>query len=191
MVSTMTKEKEKVRDLKKVSLKFSKALKHIKVLLFDVDGVLTNGLIYYDGAEVGFNRYFHAHDGYGIKMMREAGLRVGIVSGGHSVGLLKRAEYLKLDYCFTGNEDKRVAFLQVMKDGFAPEQILYFGDEIFDIPLMKKAGFSATTPQAPLEVKEVADYVTEKNGGEGAAREVIDLLRYAQKITPQILDFSS
>lgn len=177
-------------DLRKLAKQFEDKLKKIKVVLFDVDGVLTDGNIYWAGEEVGFNRSTHAQDGYGLKMLMEAGLKVGVISGGKSIGVMKRfIDNLKLNYVFLGDEDKRNAFLAVKKHGFKDEEILYMGDELFDIPLLKKAGFSATVPHAGLEVKEAVDYITYREGGHASAREVIDILRYAQGIVPNIPQF--
>jgi 3-deoxy-D-manno-octulosonate 8-phosphate phosphatase (KDO 8-P phosphatase) len=176
-------------NLREVSKKFQDKLSKIKVLLVDVDGILTNGLIYYSGSEIGFNRFFHALDGYGLKLLMNAGIKVGFVSGGDSVGLRKRGENLKIDYSFLGNEDKRYAFLEVMKDGFKAEEIAFMGDEFFDIPLLKRAGFSATVPLASHEVQEVVDYVTSRSSGQACVREVVDLIRYSQNIVPVIPDF--
>lgn len=99
-------------------------------------------------------------------------------------------ENLGLDYIFIGNEDKRDAWIKVKEDGYKDEEMLYMGDELFDIPLLKKAGFAATVPHAGLEVREVVDYITQRKAGEGCAREVIDLLRYVQGINPKIPDFN-
>lgn len=177
-------------NLKDVSLKHQEKLKKIKILVFDLDGILTDGKIHWDGEEVGFNRSFHVYDGYGMKVLMEAGLKVGVVTGGNSVSVKQRVEQLKLNFCYAGNEDKRVAFNDILvKYSVTPDQVLYMGDELFDIPLLKKAGFSATVPDSHLEVKAIVDYVTEKRSGEGCAREVIDLVRYAQNIIPVIADF--
>lgn len=179
------------RDLRVVAKKFQKKLKKIKVVLFDIDGILTDALVRYEGEEVGFNRSFHAQDGYGIKVLMQAGIKVGVISGGVSLSIHKRfIENLQVDFTFFGSEDKREAFLEVMRlTGVKAEEILFMGDELFDIPLMKRAGFSATVPFTSAEVKEAADYVTQRRAGLGAAREVMDLVRHAQNITPEILDF--
>jgi len=96
---------------------------------------------------------------------------------------------LGLDFIFLGNEDKRAAYLEVLKMGFKDHEILYMGDELFDIPLLKRAGFSATVPNASLEVREIVDYITTRPSGKACAREVIDILRYAKGLKPKILDF--
>jgi 3-deoxy-D-manno-octulosonate 8-phosphate phosphatase (KDO 8-P phosphatase) len=178
-----------MEDLRSLAQKHSEKLNKIKVFLCDVDGILTNGQLYYSGEEVGYNRFFHAHDGYGLKMLQQAGLKVGIITGGNSIGVKKRFEDLGVDYIFMNNEDKREAFRSILEDGYKPEELLYIGDEFFDLPLLKKAGFSATVKAASLEVQESVDYVTEKEPGMGCVREVVDLLRYAQGIVPKVAEF--
>ncbi len=174
-------------DLRVVANQFKDKLSLIKVFLTDVDGVLTDGKIFYSGDEIGFNRFFHAHDGYGLKMLQAAGIKVGFVTGGNSESVFKRAENLQIDLLFYGDEDKRHAYDRVKADlGVKDEEILYIGDEFFDLPLLERAGFSVTTPQASMEIKEAVDYVTIKNGGEGAVREVVDMIRYVQGIVPNI-----
>ncbi|MFP5491034.1 MAG: KdsC family phosphatase [Bacteriovoracia bacterium] len=176
-----------MRDLKTEAKKIVSKLKKIKVACFDVDGILTDAKVYYDGAEMGFNRTFCVYDGYGMKLLMSAGIKVGIITGGNSLGVQKRVEQLGLDFSYAGNEDKREAFKDLIKRyNVKPDEILYMGDELFDIPLLKAAGFSATVPSAGLEVREIVDYITERTSGDGCAREVIDLLRYAQDIHPVI-----
>ena len=86
-----------------------------------------------------------------------------------------------------GNEDKREAYDEVLKlTGVTDDEILYMGDEFFDLPILKRVGFAATPPHASCEIRDEVDYVTFREGGNGCVREVIDLLRYAQEIIPQI-----
>lgn len=167
-------------------------LKPIKLFLMDVDGILTNGLVYYGGSELGFNRFFHVADGYIIKVLMEAGIQVGVISGGDSIGLRERLNLLHVNFLFLGDEDKRKAYIEVKKlTGLEDHQILYMGDEFFDLPLLKRAGFSATVPHASEEIKRSVDYITKREGGYGAVREVADLLRKAQGWQPTVLDFES
>jgi 3-deoxy-D-manno-octulosonate 8-phosphate phosphatase (KDO 8-P phosphatase) len=176
--------------LKETAKKFEEKLKKIKVVVFDLDGILTNAHVWWASEEVGFNRTFNIYDGYGMKVLMAAGLKVGVITGGNSVSVYKRTDQLGINFCYAGNEDKREAFLDIMKKyEVSAEEILYMGDELFDIPLLKKAGFSATVPNTSDEVKEVVDYVTIRKSGEGCAREVIDLVRYAQGIVPKLEDF--
>jgi 3-deoxy-D-manno-octulosonate 8-phosphate phosphatase (KDO 8-P phosphatase) len=115
---------EKLR-LKEYALKFSEKLEKIKVCAFDIDGILTDGGITWEGENIGFNRTCHIHDGYGFKILKEAGILVGVISGGDSVGMRKRfVETLKLDFVFLGNEDKRDAYKKVLALGYTDEEIL-------------------------------------------------------------------
>lgn len=180
---------EKLRIKEHAEL-FSDKLKKIKVCAFDIDGILTNGGITWDGEDVGFNRTCHILDGYGFKILREAGIIVGIISGGDSVGMRKRfIDTLKLDFVFLGNEDKREAYKKVLALGYTDEQILYMGDEFIDVPILKRVGFSATVPNASYEIQEVVDYITHREAGNACAREVMDMLRYAQNIQVKLLEF--
>jgi 3-deoxy-D-manno-octulosonate 8-phosphate phosphatase (KDO 8-P phosphatase) len=139
---------------------------------------------------MGFNRATHTSDGYGLKLLMRNGIRTGVISGGDSQGVRKRfIDNLKLDFAYLGDEDKRSAFQKVLDEGYEPEEILYMGDEFFDVPLLQKAGFAVTVPDASYEVKQFADYVTETPGGHGAAREIIEIIRYARGIVPEVLDF--
>jgi 3-deoxy-D-manno-octulosonate 8-phosphate phosphatase (KDO 8-P phosphatase) len=176
-------------DFKTLAKKYEPKLKKIKVACFDLDGILTDAKVHYDGEEVGFNRSFCVYDGYGMKLLMNAGLKVGVITGGNSVSVQKRTEQLGLDFCYMGNEDKAGAFKDVMKKfNVKADEILYMGDELFDIPLLKVSGFSATVPSAGPEVLEMVDYVTTRRSGEGCAREVIDMLRFAQNIHPTLED---
>lgn len=177
-------------SLRDTAKKYEAKLKKIKLVAFDLDGILTDGHLWYAGEEVGWNRTFYIYDGYAMKLLMKAGIKVGVITGGNSLSVNKRVELLKLDFLHQGSEDKRKAFLDVQeKFNVKADEILYMGDELFDIPLLKKAGFSATVPNTCEEVKEVVDYVTIRESGKGCAREVMDLLRYAQGIEPVVEDF--
>lgn len=174
-------------DLREISSKYEDKLSKIKICLFDVDGILTDGKIYWASEEVGFNRQFHTHDGYALKILMRAGVKVGIITGGDSLGVKKRFEGLGVDHLYMGNEDKRAAFNEILeKENLTEDQALYMGDEFFDLPLLKRAGFSATVPNASIEVRESVDYVTVRESGNACVREVIDLLRHVQDIVPKI-----
>ncbi|EQC50349.1 3-deoxy-D-manno-octulosonate 8-phosphate phosphatase, YrbI family [Bacteriovorax sp. BSW11_IV] len=179
-------------ELYTVAMKFKDKLSKIKVCAFDIDGVLTNGLVWYDEGPNKFNRFFHTFDGYGLKVLMQAGLKVGVISGGQSLGVEKRfKENLGLDFAFLGNEDKREAYKKILEMGYKKEEILFMGDEFFDLPLLMASGFSATTNEASFEVKERVDYVANKPAGMGCVREVVDIVRYAKGIYPEVLDFEN
>ena len=180
-----------MHDLRDIARKFDDKLKKIKVCAFDVDGILTDGRVWWQGDDIGWNRSTHTRDGHGLHILMDAGLKVGVITGGNSFSIDKRfAINLKLDFVYKGSIDKRYAFEDLLSQGFVAGEILYMGDEFFDIPLLKRAGFSATVPSAGHEVKEVVDYITYRDAGMGCAREVIDLVRYAQGIVPKVEDFN-
>ena len=178
------------RDLKKEARRFASKLKNIKVCAFDIDGILTDGTLRWEGPDADWNRSTFVPDGQGMRMLIGAGLKVGVITAGNSPFIKKRFdEGLHLDFIYQGNYDKREAFLDLMSQGYKAEEILYMGDELFDIPLLKKAGFSATCPEAAAEVRELVDYITAKSAGRGSAREVMDLVMYAQNIDRSAPDF--
>ena len=179
-----------MRNLREVAQKFKEKLKPLKVCAFDCDGVLTDGGVFWGGDDIGWNRTTTTRDGYGLKLLQRSGFKVGVISGGNSLALRKRFEEgLKLDFLYAGNEDKRGAYQNILDQGFSDKEILYMGDEFFDIPLLKKCGFGASVPYASYEVQEAADYITTALPGMGCVREVIDILRYARGIVPNIPDF--
>lgn len=168
-------------EVKKIADQFQKKLANIKVCAFDVDGVLTDGTVTYFGNEIGWNRTFSIFDGYGMKLLQKNGLKVGVITGGNSLSVEKRfGELLKLDFIYKGNEDKTGAFNDLNQQGFKDSEILYMGDELFDIPLLKRAGFAATTKWATYEVLDCVDYIAQRDPGKGCAREIIDILRFSR-----------
>lgn len=175
-------------NLREVAEKHKEKLLKIKVVAFDVDGILTDGKVWHSGEEMGWNRFTDTRDGYGLKMLKKFGFKVGVITGGDSLSVIKRfKENLGLDFVYYGNEDKRESYKILLNEGYKKEEILYMGDEFFDVPLMLASGFSASVPGASMEVKEKADYVTSMSGI-GSAREVIDILRYAHGLYPEIED---
>ena len=153
----------------------------ISLLLFDCDGVLTDGGIYVtpEGKEM---RRFDVHDGYGITMLQAEGVRVGLVTGKDSGSTIARGEYLKFDPMLTGRFDKGKAVEEILEEtGLPPEEVAYVGDDVFDIPAMKIVGLAFGVANARPEVKEIADYVTETQGGHGAAREIAEMIIDARR----------
>ena len=147
----MAQPLDEKKSLLVTAKKFEDKLKKIKVCLFDIDGILTDGKISWEGDDVGFNRTTHALDGHGLKMLMEAGLKVGVISGGDSKGVRKRfIDNLKLSFTYFGNEDKREAYKEILAQGYKDEEILFMGDEFIDLPIIKRAGFTATVPNACL-----------------------------------------
>ncbi|MBI5192103.1 MAG: HAD-IIIA family hydrolase [Nitrospirae bacterium] len=151
-------------------------VQNIKFLLLDVDGILTDGRIFIDsnGNEL---KAFHIHDGHGIYLLRKAGIDVGIISGRYSKSVEYRAKELKIEEVHLGIHDK-VGVYNEIKSRFnlTDEEFAFMGDDLIDIPLLKIIGLSATASDAIDGVKEITDMVTERRGGEGAVREVIDFI---------------
>ena len=153
-----------------------KKMERIKLLLMDVDGVLTDGRIIYDnlGNEL---KAFDVKDGHGLKMLQRAGIQLGIITGRSSQVVDKRAAELDIEILYQGVKIKLEPYLEIMAaTGLADEQIAYIGDDIVDLPLLRRVGFSATVADAVEDVKPLVDYVTSRPGGRGAVREVCDML---------------
>ena len=148
----------------------------IKLLAMDVDGVLTDGriIMHPDGSE---SKNFHVHDGGWIRIWQRMGLKTAIITGRECPAVDYRARQLETDYIYQKVWEKLPVFEQLMEEsGLRAEQIAFVGDDVFDLPIIKRVGFSAAVADAHPEIIQAADYVTSKNGGHGAVREVICLL---------------
>lgn len=161
-------------------------LKKVKLLILDVDGVMTDGRLFWLENQ-GWTRHFHVKDGYGLKLLIRAGFQVAVISAGNSTDVRHRMEFLGIQHIFLGNEDKTHALNElVSKTGFRLEEMAFMGDELFDIPVLEKVGFSISVPDAVDEVKSRVHYVTKAAGGFGAVREIIDAIRNIQGIGPYL-----
>jgi 3-deoxy-D-manno-octulosonate 8-phosphate phosphatase (KDO 8-P phosphatase) len=155
---------------------FIKHAERIKLLIVDVDGVLTDGGIILDNKGNELKR-FHVRDGHGIKLLMRAGIEVAIVTGRESEVVKRRAEELGIKIVHQRSKVKLEAYEEILREtGLADEQVAYVGDDIVDLPVMRRAGLSAAVSDAEEYVKEEAMYVTERPGGGGAVREVADLI---------------
>ena len=152
----------------------------VRMIVFDIDGVLTDGSLFYgdDGQEY---KAFNSRDGHGIKMLRAAGVEAGIITGRTSQVVLHRARNLGITRIFQGADDKLDAFEALLLElGLAPEQIAYMGDDIVDLPVLRRCGLALTVPDAAAEVKARCHLVTQAGAGRGAAREVCEMIMRAQ-----------
>jgi 3-deoxy-D-manno-octulosonate 8-phosphate phosphatase (KDO 8-P phosphatase) len=181
--------------------------REIKLLLFDVDGVLTDGTIWFfpapagaqlstqkhaqqHGGEGGFGiasqnmveaKGFHAHDGTAISLARLAGIKTGLITKRISETVALRARDLKLDHVHQGIQDKLTVFEGILaQEGLRAEQAAYVGDDVIDLPVMRNCGLAVAVANARVEVKEEAHYVTEHGGGEGALRDAVEYILKAQ-----------
>lgn len=161
-------------------------LKKLKLLILDVDGVMTDGRIFWLEGH-GWTRHFHIKDGYGLKVLMKCGIQVAVISGGDSQDVRTRMEHLKISHVFLGDEDK-IKALEKIRDAtqLSYEQMAFMGDDLFDIPVLEQVGFSATVPHAVDPVKARVHYVTESPGGWGAVREIADAIRRAQGLGPYL-----
>jgi len=189
--------------------------KKIKLILFDVDGVLTDGKIWIfpapagitqtvesqsskHGGQGGFGLHsttmieakgFHAHDGTAISLARLAGIKTGLITKRISETVALRARDLKLDYVQQGIQDKRTCFEQILKEaGLKAEEACFVGDDVIDLPVMRHCGFAVAVANARDEVKREAHYVTKHSGGDGAARDAVEYILRAQKKWQKVVD---
>ena len=158
--------------------------KKIRVLLMDVDGVLTDGRIWLlsrrDGTASEI-KGFSAYDGAGLKLARAAGLRTGIITGRESSAVAQRARECEIEFVYQHRATKLGALEEILQaTGVSPQEIAYVGDDLPDLPVMQRVGLAAAVANAVPEVKRAAHFLTKRSGGEGAVREVIELIVKAQ-----------
>jgi len=162
----------------------SNRAKKIKLLLMDVDGVLTDGKMYYipgRGSEMVEFRAFHSQDGIGLRLLNQFGIQTGVITGRESPGTEERARNLGMTYAYQGFLSKLEPLSRILAaTGLKPENVAYMGDDLTDIPVLKKAGFACAPANALPEVKKNAHAVTKKEGGLGAVRELCDFILKSQ-----------
>ncbi len=158
---------------------YDKARK-IKLVIFDVDGVLTDGSLFIgdDGQEY---KAFNSRDGHGMKMLMKTGVELAIITGRTSEVVLHRISDLGIKHIYQGQRNKRIAFASLLKDlDLAPEQVAYAGDDIVDLPVMVKVGLAIAVQDAHPFVVQHAHWQTPHGGGRGAGRDVCELIMDAQ-----------
>lgn len=155
--------------------------KKIRLAIFDVDGVMTDGSLYLtDGGQE--YKAFNSLDGHGMKMLQRSGVELAIITGRTSQVVAQRAANLGVAHLYQGVEDKLAAFLELLeKTGGDPSECAYMGDDVVDLPVMRRCGLAACVPAAPALVKQHAHYVTDLPGGGGAVRELCELIMQAQE----------
>ncbi|HEY8208693.1 MAG TPA: HAD hydrolase family protein [Myxococcaceae bacterium] len=156
----------------------------LSVMIFDIDGTLTDGRIFWMPGS-GWTQMYSVRDGMGIKRLQEAGLEVAAISGGQSLSAQVRMQSLGIKHVHFGSQDKVAHFeslLQLL--GVPAEGCGYMGDELVDLPLLRAVGFSAAPPEAPDEVLASVHYVARRPAGNGAAREVCELILEHRKPAP-------
>ena len=169
--------------------------KPVRVLLMDVDGTMTPGYVclqtFPDGS-VAEMKMFHAHDGAGIKLASIMGIRTGLITGRDSPATARRAREVSMEFVIQGQPKKLESYKAVLtRAGVTDEEVAYVGDDLPDLPILQRVGLGVAVANAVVEVKRAAHYVTVAKGGEGAVREVVELILKAQgrwkKAIPQAL----
>ncbi|WP_455199072.1 3-deoxy-manno-octulosonate-8-phosphatase KdsC [Kaarinaea lacus] len=152
----------------------------IKLVIFDVDGVLTTGALFYgdDGQEY---KAFHSRDGHGMKMLQNSGVEVGIITGRTSKVVEHRMENLGIQHVYQGKLEKLPAFEELLeKLGLNPDEVAYVGDDVVDLPILTRVGLAIAVADAHELVKQHAHWQTPHGGGQGAARDVCELIMEAR-----------
>ena len=160
----------------------------IRILLLDVDGVLTDGKLYFDhnGNEI---KAFDTRDGLGIKSLQRSGIEVAVITGRKSNAVTQRMNQLSIAHVYQGREDKLSAFMDLLdKTGLEAGQVCYAGDDWIDIPVLLRVGLAVSVADADSLVKEHAHWITERKGGDAAVREICNLILKAQGKDKTIMD---
>lgn len=157
----------------------------IRLFLMDIDGTLTDGgvclLSLPDGAGIAEMKVFNSRDGAGLKLAHIMGIRTGYITGRKSPAVQQRARELSVDFVYLGQETKTEAFEECLrKAGVSEAETAYLGDDLPDIPIAKRCGLAVAVADAAAELKEVCHYITRARGGQGAAREVVEMILKAQ-----------
>ena len=178
--------------ISKISPALKKRASQIKVLLMDVDGTMTDGsvtlLSQADGTALEI-KTFDAHDGQGLTLAHTAGLRTGCITGRESAALLRRAHEMHMEFIYMKQPLKMPAFEEILKKaGVSDSAVAYVGDDLPDIPLMRRAGLAVAVGDAVPEVKHAAHYSTTALAGRGAIRETVELILKAKGIWEAMLD---
>lgn len=172
-----------------LSAELKQKLLGIKLIVLDVDGVLTDGAIILSGKDSD-TKQFHVQDGFGITLARQAGIRFGILTGRTSDAVKRRVEELKIDYYECGHFYKQNALQQMISSaGLSPEQVLYMGDDVLDLVCKPHVGIFVAPANATSRVQQDADWVTSRKGGDAAVREMIDTLLDTQGLLKSTEDY--
>jgi 3-deoxy-D-manno-octulosonate 8-phosphate phosphatase (KDO 8-P phosphatase) len=152
----------------------------VRLFIFDVDGVLTDGSLSY-GAQGELMKTFNVHDGLGIKLLQESGVKTAIISARITAITNARAKDLGIDYVHQGGHDKLSPFKALLNElGLTEEQVAFIGDDVVDLPLLRRVGLAVSVPNGRKEAQQHAHYITEAAGGRGAVREACEFVLHAQ-----------
>jgi len=178
--------------LPRISAAVRKRAARIQVLLMDVDGTMTDGgvtlLSQTDGTALEI-KTFDAHDGQGLTLAQTAGLRTGCITGRESAALLRRAHEMKMEFIYMKQPVKVPAYEEIIrKAGVSDSAVAYVGDDLPDIPLLRRVGLAVAVGDAVPEVKKVAHYTTKALAGHGAIREAVEVILKSKRIWGEMID---
>ena len=160
----------------------------IRMLVLDVDGVLTDGKLYFDHSGNGMTA-FNTRDGLGMKALQRCGIEVAVITGRQSAAVARRMAQLDIQHVYQGREDKLNAFLHLLEvTGLDAAQICFAGDDWIDLPVLLRTGLAVSVADAEVRVKQQAHWITRRNGGDGAVREICNLILAAQNKEQAVLD---
>ena len=176
----------------KISAQLKKRAKQIKVLLMDVDGTITTGAVTLlsmpDGSAMEI-KVFDAHDGQGLTLARTAGIRTGVITGRESAAMRRRAQEMRIEFVYEKQAQKIPAYEEILaKTGVPESAVAYLGDDLPDLPVMRRVGLAVAVGDAVAEVKQAAHYTTKAVGGRGALRELVELILKSQGIWEEMID---
>jgi len=176
----------------KISPALKKRAAQIKLLLMDVDGTMTDGgvllLSQPDGSALEIKK-FDAHDGQGLTLAHTAGIQTGCITGRESPALLRRAHEMKMDYVYMKIPLKMPAYEEILaKAGLKDAEVAFVGDDLPDIPILKRVGLAVAVGDAVADVKKIAHYITKAHAGKGAIREAIELILKSKGIWDELID---
>ncbi|OGT37523.1 MAG: hypothetical protein A3F11_02585 [Gammaproteobacteria bacterium RIFCSPHIGHO2_12_FULL_37_14] len=161
--------------------------KLIQLLILDVDGILTNGELYYDrdGEQL---KCFHVHDGLGIQLLQKCGVKIAVISSKKSAAVSHRLNHLDIQHVYLGQDNKLTAYAELKQQlQLDDNHIACMGDDLPDLPLLRRAGFAITVPQAPEIIRDHVDMITTREAGKGAVREACEFIMIAKELYQNVL----
>jgi 3-deoxy-D-manno-octulosonate 8-phosphate phosphatase (KDO 8-P phosphatase) len=164
--------------------------KKVRLLILDVDGVLTDGRIVYDnfGDEL---KFFNVNDGLGIYLLQKAGIKAVIITAKKNRAVVKRARDMRVAAVYSGHHKLNIYEKVLKKFRVKDEEVCFIGDDLLDLPLIKRAGFAVAPPNAIEEIKSISHYITQKYGGKGAVRELAEIILKSQGLWEEVISVYS
>jgi 3-deoxy-D-manno-octulosonate 8-phosphate phosphatase (KDO 8-P phosphatase) len=181
-----------LKGKKRIPPSVAKRARQIQVLLMDVDGTMTDGRVTLESQTDGGAleiKSFDAHDGQGLTLAATAGIRTGCITGRESAALVRRAREMRMEFVYQRQPQKTAAYEEIVKKANVAESaVAYVGDDLPDLPILRRVGLAVAVGDAALEVKLAAHYIASASGGKGAIREVVELILKSKGIWDEMID---